>query len=1074
MPPKKGKGSKKGGSKGGKNSTEGTGGGKGSGSGPGTPAASVPELEPPVQTDETAQTPQSQQSPAPVSVQQVPAIESEEKELVEGEDFFFEDTLREVLQESLDPATIEVVTYPTMRADDFVSAIDTPLSNRYGDLAQRLSSQIEDYEHRCNYAHLEHERWKADCYRLQNEKASLERLAEHERQIALNTSRKKRNGLQVLAARKSEQSVQIRGFLSSRDPANVFDIDYRGLDIADLRAGFRNQSSLRRFANGIARNLDRIFPLGRDVKVISSHFGLAAGSFFDFHRSLLQLSVLVLLCYLYLLIQQFAENWETLLWYPISEPAYPRLPSQFMIGGFHEGNVSEKWTQAFMNVSSKTGWNVSSNMTETEFNEWFSVCPIVRHVRDCRVASVFAGRIDRDNLGFAQSDANYGPYAGNRTYEYSPYGLFKNNFLQIPGTKNRDYVIVGTFGEILNPSTSFAPWTKTCDINVTGIPVVGYPGHCSESRTYWTGPFVLNATTQNWIQQNKNPEWILEYGSSIEVYTGTNCPVTSREDILQIVAGTSNAKVPLSGRDRWLALRYQVASVGSSLMILIVVLMNWYKAELVDRIEYETNEIQSVRWSTWVMACWDFRCENKDEQELWKVSFANELRAEMEEEINEDSEENRDRFKAWCLFAKRVLGVFISMVLLAAAWASIILVYIFQENITKSFASAGVPFGENLGGLAPNLTIAFVGLILPTVVKLITKFEERTRDSSARWNLYRLFFAKIFNALLYASLVTELVYSQPLVTERFLSKRNCAVDDGYQCAQDQAGVRLLGLLVSECFFSLFLKPVLRLFRAALAFAVVGSLSQRENQPPSPRARGDGDDDGEDSGAGDSERGRDAEAEDEGRAVFKFPEFEIADSAVDTVYAQFLMWLTVRYIPTAAIAVPVILFFHFKWLKITLKYLASRPFVTETTALRVNLQRVLLIIGVCHTMIEFISQFFWTPFEAQCGPYDSHQSPARMTLSLLPTDVFASAIDTLDWFTRSWLLVLVIAFICIFQNVLQLSVLRNANDSVLEQMHISGEEQQGYLRLRKYRLREKIDLFRKRISWLGDLEKSKGK
>eukprot|EP00930_Biecheleria_cincta_P027632 TRINITY_DN1937_c0_g1_i1.p1 TRINITY_DN1937_c0_g1~~TRINITY_DN1937_c0_g1_i1.p1 ORF type:complete len:1097 (+),score=93.68 TRINITY_DN1937_c0_g1_i1:147-3437(+) len=1096
MPPKKGKGQSKGSKKGGGGGSKGK--SKGGNSSSGTSPASTSFVPVPVPVPvfpgagplvQSVQTPLAIQTPQ----SQVPhSGDTEDNELVEGEDYFFEDTLREVLRDALDPASVEVVAYPTIGAREFVTTVDAHLTDRYGDLAQRLANQIEDYEHRCNYAHIEHESWKAERFRLRTEKATLERQAEHERQAALNNGRRKRNAMQLMVGKRDNgESERMRQFLAARHSSGLYEFDFRGLDLDDPTTRARSQSSCRRCINWFHGRLDWIFPLRRDVKIISSHFGFAAGSFFDFHRSLLQLSVVLLLCHLYLLIQQFLEHWPTLLTYPISNPTPPRLPSQFMIGGFHDGNVAESWTNAFSYVYDNLSQPLpgASDINETYFNWLFTACPVVRHLRDCRVASVFAGRIDLESLDPLRAKGNYTHrYINNvtRTYEYSPFDLFRNNFQQVPGVKDEDYVIVGSFGEILNPSLAYTTWTKTCDINKSGRPDVGYPGYCSDSRVYWTGPFVLNSDTQNNHQNYYSNEkrWELNFGSSIEVYTGRDCPVATREDILQIAAGTNRNTVPVSGRNQWLAVRYQVASVGSVLIILFLVCRSWYKAELVYRIEYAANEISSVRWSSWVLGCWDFRFETEDDQELWKESFANELRAEMEEEINEEGEDNRDRLKAWCLVAKRILGSFINLIILAIAWASIIAAYIFQDNITNELSSTSLlgTIGLRLGAFAPNLTIAVVGLVLPSAIKLITRFEERTRDSCARWNLYRLFFAKIFNALLYSFLVGELVYSQPLVYTRFLSERDCQVDTGYACAEDQAGVRLLGLLVSECVTSLFLKPVLRLFRAALIFAIVSTFCRRRSQspPPLPASARSPDDDGDDdddeeSLAGDSDKGRSADLEVGNRAFFKWPEFEIADSAVDTVYVQFLMWLTVRYIPTAAIAMPVILFLHFKWLKITLKYLASRPFITETSALRVNLQRVLLIICIAFALIVIISQFFRTPFEARCGPYDSHQAPARMTLSLLPPDAFDTISDTFDWFAKSWLLVLVIAFICILQNLLQLSVLQSANESVLEQMHISGEEQQGYLRLRRYRLMEKIELYRKRISWLGEVDKSsKGK
>ncbi|CAE7231869.1 warA [Symbiodinium sp. CCMP2592] len=119
-------------------------------------------------------------------------------------------------------------------------------------------------------------------------------------------------------------------------------------------------------------------------------------------------------------------------------------------------------------------------------------------------------------------------------------------------------------------------------------------------------------------------------------------------------------------------------------------------------------------------------------------------------------------------------------------------------------------------------------------------------------------------------------------------------------------------------------------------------------------------------------------DDLGRRVkqpFPWPTFDIAEVAVDTVYLQLLIWTTQLFMPFVVVLTPVVLWLHFRWLSFQLKHLTSRPFVSDSSRLRVALQRVLCCGAMlyCTGVLFFLMSSF--PHEPGCGPFDSHQSPA---------------------------------------------------------------------------------------------------
>jgi len=89
-------------------------------------------------------------------------------------------------------------------------------------------------------------------------------------------------------------------------------------------------------------------------------------------------------------------------------------------------------------------------------------------------------------------------------------------------------------------------------------------------------------------------------------------------------------------------------------------------------------------------------------------------------------------------------------------------------------------------------------------------------------------------------------------------------------------------------------------------------------------------------------------------------------AVDIIYLQLLMWIASLLAPVAvSISSPVILYFHFKWLKVTLKYLTARPFTADASRLRVTLQRVLCTATLIYAIGIFAVLLNHFPHEQTC-------------------------------------------------------------------------------------------------------------
>ncbi|CAE8721254.1 unnamed protein product, partial [Polarella glacialis] len=201
-----------------------------------------------------------------------------------------------------------------------------------------------------------------------------------------------------------------------------------------------------------------------------------------------------------------------------------------------------------------------------------------------------------------------------------------------------------------------------------------------------------------------------------------------------------------------------------------------------------------------------------------------------------------------------------------------------------------------------------------------------------------------------------------------------------------------------------------------------------------------------------------------QAPFVLPDFEIADFAVDIMYFQGLLWTVMLLSPGMAFITPLILFGHFYWLKFTLYRLTSRPFVAETTALSVTLQRCLCLSALLNAAVAVLVLITTVPHETGCGPFDAYQPPGMMLMEInfWGRDTLAT-IGT--WIASNWglLLVLVTAVTGLLAMRVGISVRTNRN--VLEQMSHNSHRHVDALHKEMWRLSRQGELYKKRLEWL---------
>jgi len=404
-------------------------------------------------------------------------------------------------------------------------------------------------------------------------------------------------------------------------------------------------------------------------------------------------------------------------------------------------------------------------------------------------------------------------------------------------------------------------------------------------------------------------------------------------------------------RDVWLAVRYMGAVVLSSASILCFSVLRWGNYDFNYKSEELSQELQPRRWSQVVLAAWDFRLAGEDRHN-WQDALANQLKALREDEKESEQSQKRTRLQRYLLYLRRAFGMFCNFCLILIAWAALAFANL-KRNAIKSVCAAvvGGSAGESISSLAPNIIVALVGSLLPSLTKGLISFEAWSPTVQARQQMWRLYLGKIFTIFILVAINVELVAGVPLFgQEQVLAQR----DTSYRCVEDQVATRLLSLVATE-FALILLRPLNTLISAyGMHFAWMCSTSD-----------------------------------------FMKPTFDMADYAVDLIYFQCLLWSTAVWAPSIVIVAPLLFLCHFKWLKFALYTLSSRPFVAETSALSVSLLQLncvssLLFVGIAYALVTRA-----LPHDAGCGPFESRLAPGAM-LSRIETPGIATARSVILW------------------------------------------------------------------------------
>lgn len=483
-------------------------------------------------------------------------------------------------------------------------------------------------------------------------------------------------------------------------------------------------------------------------------------------------------------------------------------------------------------------------------------------------------------------------------------------------------------------------------------------------------------------------------------------------------------------RDPWLGLQYLGATLCSSGFLLYLAVSRWHYWNGQFQSEQLEEDLRPRPWSKLALQAWDFRLETDESRLNWSQSLLNGLRSLQAEDDEIVARGRQTQCQRYVALLRKTVGALLNLLLIIVAWLAVLYTTKEQKSIAKHLgdwfvaANLGRSAGDKAGALAPNLAVNAIGSALPALTTAITDFEGWPPAEMARQNLWRLFGGKILNLVVIVAINFEMMHGKPLYGQASMIEKHDATV--YACAEDQAGATMLSFVVTEGILTLWLSP---LWGLASAWAW---------------HRGTG----------------------RNVSTFKKPVFDIPDTAVNLLYFQMLLWTTTLLVPALVLLVPVILYLHFKWLKLSLVHLSSRPFVAETCGLTVTLLQLLVFACLFHLGLSHCLAVLPLPHASGCGPFDSDSRPIAVVKSLFGQGWLNSAWNIVDAFFDKSVVGILVGAVCAVAlvAVLHTSGGLKAHRVALEGLQASMKHQVQLLENELWRMERRSELLKKRLAW----------
>eukprot|EP00698_Gefionella_okellyi_P010328 TRINITY_DN2675_c0_g2_i1.p1 TRINITY_DN2675_c0_g2~~TRINITY_DN2675_c0_g2_i1.p1 ORF type:complete len:762 (+),score=130.04 TRINITY_DN2675_c0_g2_i1:34-2319(+) len=421
------------------------------------------------------------------------------------------------------------------------------------------------------------------------------------------------------------------------------------------------------------------------------------------------------------------------------------------------------------------------------------------------------------------------------------------------------------------------------------------------------------------------------------------------------------------------ALTYTVSIV---IFLVGFVLLYIRKVVAEDALGRETSFVSSskdmaaLRYGKVMFGLWDFDIYLQGEVEEQRNLVVNQIGAlSLEETLAQRIADRTDEERS-SLTIRRVVGTLITIGLILASWAGIIILLIFQTRITNWVNENASTYAGAADYIVP-MSISIIGGISPQLVKMCTKFERWDHPQFAmKLSTVRLFVLNSLNVFIVVLSYSDLLMYQLLGL--------VSSDDTVTCKEDQVGEAFVVMMLTD-----FAVNKLMLIGSVLGKKVIGRIRKRP----------------------------------------WLIHFELPDNVVGLIFSLVIILIACIFYPFTAFVAWFLMIISFKFDVFMLNKTmirSSKNWDASDTG-----RFFMVFAGVTFALVAAVAYLFLIGYTHACGPHTD------MT-GIVPLYAYTSAITGMDTaytiLTNAWMLWA--AIVLLMSQILMQTNARDAIDQVL--------------------------------------------
>lgn len=375
-------------------------------------------------------------------------------------------------------------------------------------------------------------------------------------------------------------------------------------------------------------------------------------------------------------------------------------------------------------------------------------------------------------------------------------------------------------------------------------------------------------------------------------------------------------------------------------MILVTVIFSivkWIRADKIRRKTeiYGGNDAKLKKFSAIVFNAWPWSISTEIESEDQSVNISNLISTALKDHLRLREAANRTAKQKTALLGKRLIGSTIFFLILSTGWVVIILLAITEKDIAASFENSSAGLALFMKFL-PKFGISIVNALFPALTLKITALESwDTPSFIIKIQIIRLYLAKVLNIILYALLNLELATSNSWFGSS--EGRIPFESTSFKCREDQAGLNLVILVITEFIISKIIPLLMALLYWSLSKCQKASVWKKE--------------------------------------------IKVSQQVINLIYFQSLLWITFPYFPYVMILAPIFLYIDFKYQNWKLNKLQSKP-LDQTQSFEV----MILIMRLFNVTLIIVLAYFgyFLTVGITHGTYNTDQNCGAF-LNLVPAN-----------------------------------------------------------------------------------------